>query len=246
MTELPIPTDPHYLGQPAPKHPAKFSAGFIEIFRELLGNWLPRPWKYDTPLVLDPFAGVGTIHQLRPQFATFGLEIEQEWADCSEFTYCADSTQMSEYWTGMFQAIVTSPTYGNRMADHHNAKDASKRNTYKHTLGHDLQPNNTGQMQFGQYGYYSIHEKVYKECRRVLEAGGLFILNVSDHIRQGERIEVCKWHAGILKSLDFELMFEHPVVTQRLGFGANGNLRVPNEVIYVFRKGPWSVTKPTI
>jgi phage FluMu protein Com len=280
MTELPIPDHKKFLFQPEPKHPAKFSAGFIDIFRELLAAYLAVPWKYDTPLVLDPFAGVGTIHQLRPHFATFGLEIEQEWAECSEFTYCADSTAMSEYWTGMFQAVCTSPTYGNRMADHHEASERCtkcggtcsvlsqlpagglgeiecprckgkgfnnyQRNTYKHTLGHDLQSNNTGMYQFTQLDYHELHVKVYQECRRVLEAGGLFILNVSDHIRKGERVQVCKWHLDILKSLDFQLLYEQSVNTQRLGFGANRDSRVEGEKIYVLKKGPWSVTKPII
>ena len=36
-----------------------------------------------------------------------------------------DSRQM-HYPDGMFDAICTSPTYGNRMADHHNARRAAR------------------------------------------------------------------------------------------------------------------------
>jgi hypothetical protein len=63
------------------KHPAKFSAGFIDVFRALLTQHLYTPWKYPEPLIFDPFAGVGTIHQLRPEFTTYGYEIEPEWAN---------------------------------------------------------------------------------------------------------------------------------------------------------------------
>lgn len=35
-----------------------------------------------------------------------------------------------------FDAIITSPTYGNRMADHHDARDNSRRLTYRHSGTH--------------------------------------------------------------------------------------------------------------
>src|SRR4051812_9154581 len=96
-----------------PRHPAKFSNGFIDIFRSLLHQHLYTPWKYPEPLVFDPFAGVGTIHQLRPEFMTYGYEIEPEWAAASEFTICGDSTNLPAAWNNTFAAVVTSPTYGN-------------------------------------------------------------------------------------------------------------------------------------
>ena len=37
-------------------------------------------------------------------------------------------------WT--FDAVITSPTYGNRMADHHNAQDGSRRVSYRHSGKH--------------------------------------------------------------------------------------------------------------
>ena len=274
MTNLPqVPTDPKYLGQER-KHPAKFSNGFIQIFREMLNVHLQLPWTYDTPLVLDPFAGVGTIHELRPEFATFGVEIEPEWAAMSEFTYNGDSTSLPEYWTNMFQAVVTSVTYGNRMADHHElgkcttcdgkgynnaplssqltgtqvdhqcnkclgtGKESSKRNTYKHVIGHDLNPRNTGMYQFTQQKYKNLHETAYVECWRVLEPGGIFILNCSDHIRQGKVMPVSAWHRSVLQAQGFKHIKTQDVNTQRLGFGANGSQRVDSEQIMIFRKEP--------
>lgn len=257
-------------------HPAKFSKGFIEIFREILMEHLQQPWRYDTPLVLDPFAGVGSIHQLRPQFATFGIEIEKEWADCSDFTFLGDSTRMPDYWNGMFQAVVTSPTYGNRMADHHErgyctecdgvgtfrievtkmgdseekwlvencskcggtGKESSKRNTYRHVLGRPLNPKNTGMYQYTQSTYKKLHGQVYVECHRVLESGGLMIVNLSDHIRQGQIMPVVAWHAAELRRLGFSYIKTEDVQTPRLGFGENRKVRVDSEQILIFRRKP--------
>lgn len=270
-----IPTDPHLLHDQEAKHPAKFSKGFVEMFRSLLHEYLEQPWRLPEPAVLDPFAGVGTIHQLRPEFITYGMEIEKEWAEQSQFTLTGDSTQMPDYWTETFDAVVTSPTYGNRMADHHmpgmctacegykkeggkdrmimvalqdidllpdcpkcngTGRESSKRNTYYHVLGHNLQENNTGMYQFTQFQYKELHSVVYKECYRVLVRGGIIIVNVSDHIRRGEVVKVVEWHRLQLKHTGFHMVAVRPVTTQRLGFGANADARVENEHILVFRK----------
>jgi DNA modification methylase len=248
------------------KHPAKFSTGFIDIFRGLLQQHLYTPWKYPEPLVLDPFAGVGTIHQLRPEFTTYGYEIEPEWAAASEFTICGDSTNLPAAWNNTFAAVVTSPTYGNRMADHHEpgtcsecggaryvmnedgagayrcpkcdgaGVENSKRNTYRHTLGRQLSDNNTGQFQSTQRNYYTLHEAVYKQCWRVIEPNGLMIVNVSNHIRLGKEVDVCSMHKKILSDIGFKLITREEVATPRYGFGQNGQLRVDHEYIYVYRK----------
>jgi DNA modification methylase len=269
-----IPTAQNFLNLPEPKHPAKFSKGFIEIFRTLLKQHLQVPWRYPEPLVLDPFAGVGTIHQLRPEFVTYGLEIEKEWADCSEFTFHCDSRKMPAEWTSLFDAVVTSPTYGNRMADHHepgpcsqcngegffrievtkvgdlvpqfqvdtcpkclgSGKESSKRNTYRHTLGRPLDTNNTGMYQFTQMRYKELHAEVYANCMRVLADDGLMIVNISDHIRQGELMKVTEWHRLQLHSMGFRFQAMETVHTQRLGFGENHDARAENETILVFRK----------
>lgn len=252
------------------KHPAKFSDGFIDTFRQLLLDHLITPWQFEAPLVLDPFAGVGTIHQLRPEFTTIGVEIEPEWANQSQYTLVGDSTKMNDWWTEKFQAVVTSPTYGNRMADHHDAKETCqqcngngwyarqldnygnaeqtqcdkclgtgfnhyKRNTYKHTLGRDLNPRNTGREQFGKR-YQELHRHVYQECHRVLERSGVMIVNVSDHIRYGSVIPVTNWHLNELTVQGFSLLENRKVETHRNGFGANGKVRVDHENILVFRR----------
>ena len=106
-----------------------------------------------------------------------------------------------------FDAICTSPTYGNRMADHHNARDASPRHTYRHVLGRPLTRGNSGALQWGDgiagEEYRALHVAVWTECRRVLKPGGIFVLNVKDHIRGGVLQEVTKWHSVALLMLGF-------------------------------------------
>ena len=43
-----------------------------------------------------------------------------------------------------------------------------------------------------------LHVAVWTECRRVLKPGGIFVLNVKDHIRKGVLQEVTKWHSVAL------------------------------------------------
>lgn len=50
-------------------------------------------------------------------------------------TVIGDATRLP-FDNRMFDAVITSPTYGNRMADHHDAQDGSKRITYRHSGRH--------------------------------------------------------------------------------------------------------------
>ena len=104
-------------------------------------------------MILDPFCGTGKIARLRqwlPEADFFGYEIEKEWADQARVAGCrcitGDSRDMA-YGAATFDAICTSPTYGNRMADHHEARERCKacagkgvwcalHNTGMHVAGH--------------------------------------------------------------------------------------------------------------
>lgn len=79
--------------------------------------------------VLDPFAGVGRIHELRDlveDLTTLGIEIEPEWAALHPSTWVGNSLELPLSWTDRWDAVVTSVTYGNRFSDHHKAKDPCK------------------------------------------------------------------------------------------------------------------------
>jgi tRNA G10 N-methylase Trm11 len=90
--------------------------------------------------VLDPFAGTGRIHELENW--TVGVEIEPEWATMRDGTIVANALNLP-FRDASFDAVVTSPTYGNRLADHHDARDSSRRHSYKHDLGRDLHSENS-------------------------------------------------------------------------------------------------------
>jgi DNA modification methylase len=208
------------------KHPAKYSDSIIEVLKDCVKD------VYGT--VLDPFAGTGKIHLLeRDNLKTCGLEIEPEWATLDSRTVVGDALKMP-FKDQSFDAVVTSPTYGNRMADHHNAKDGSRRNTYKHVMGRDLHPNNSGQLQWGP-AYREFHEQAWSEVFRVLKTDGLFILNISNHIRKGEEVDVTGWHVRTIGHL-MNNIYVRTVETPRYRNGSNSSARVAFESVIAFRK----------
>jgi tRNA G10 N-methylase Trm11 len=211
------------------RHPARFSSSILPVLRSVLVEFV------GTGRVLDPFAGVGGIHALWPEFDTVGVEIEAEWADAHERTVHGDALSLP-FPDGSFDAVVTSPTYGNRMADHHEAKDGSRRITYRHVLGRPLADSNSGRLQWGA-AYREFHERAWAEARRVLMVGGVLVVNVSDHVRKGEIVPVCDWHRSVIEhSLGMPLVREVDVPTPRMRFGANGSARVTAEKVMVFKR----------
>ena len=205
------------------KHPAKYTDSLLPVFEELLKGCTK---------VLDPFTGTGKIHSL--PYETIGVEIEKEWAEMHPNTIIGDATDL-QFANHEFDAICTSPTYGNRMADCHNAKDGSSRNTYTHKLGRVLNDNNTGKMQWGEK-YKDLHIKAWKECFRVLKEDGVFILNFKNHIRKGKEVDVFSWHVKTLIELGFSLDLVKQVETNGNGFGQNGKLRTGFEFVARFIK----------
>lgn len=214
------------------RHPAKFTDIFIPTFANLLVGY---------KRVLDPFAGTGKLALIKDygyKGEVVCVEIEPEWTDMEAYDIdewrIGDSQDM--YWAedNSFDAICTSPSYGNRMADHFESKDDSRRITYRHYLGRPLNENNSGRMQWGEK-YRTLHRNVYKECRRVLRHEGLFILNISNHIRKGMEVDVTMWHKQMLKRLDFELIDKFEIPTPRHRYGANYKKRVAFESILVFK-----------
>jgi tRNA G10 N-methylase Trm11 len=183
--------------------------------------------------VLDPFAGTGGIHKLSAR-QTVGVELEPEWANQHPNTIIGNALNLP-FPDASFDAIATSPTYGNRMADHHDAKEGSTRHTYKHTLGRNLTDTNSGAMQWGNT-YRQFHRKAWAEAIRVLKPGGRLVLNISDHIRKGQPQGVNLWHVAALCELGLTFHEAVPIETKRQRHGANAHLRVGNEWIITFTK----------
>lgn len=217
-----------------PSHPAKYTDALLPVFARILRE-------HGAQSVLDPMAGVGKIGLLRDYGFSGRIaanEIEPEWAAQAPAhveMHVGDAANMTWARDGEFDAIVTSPTYANRMADHHNARDGSRRYTYRHMLGRPLHPANTGKLQWGE-AYREAHRRIWKECIRVLKPGGIMVVNVKNHIRRGEIVRVSEWHAEELQRQGLRLIERVRVECPGLRNGANARLRVDHEDVWVFRK----------
>jgi hypothetical protein len=141
--------------------------------------------------------------------------------------------------------IATSPTYGNRFADHHNAKDTSKRRSYTHDLRHStgdaeyhLSSSNTGLHAFHASGnaYKVLHQLVWAEMTRVAAPGCIFLLNVSDYIHRGVVQPVTLWHLNTLTAMGWQWTWARAVETPRMRHGANNLARVSCEWVHELRK----------
>lgn len=210
-------------------HPAPFSDPIIAKIREHLPA---------VGTVLDPFAGTGRVHEFaNDDRKTIGIEIEQEWADKHDDTIHGDAlVVLAAMEPGSVDAIATSPTYGNRMADHHDAKDDSVRLTYKHTLGRDLADANSGAMQWGDE-YKAFHLTAWTEAVEALRPGGTFTINIKNHVRDGVVQRVIEWHIDTLgRLLGLQLTTLDDVPTRGLMAGANANTRTGVEYVITFRK----------
>lgn len=208
-----------------PRHPAKYSDALLPVLQAAVRD-------PEFSCVLDPFAGTGKIHQLTN--LTVGVELEPEWAEMHPDTLVGNALDLP-FGPGEFDAVVTSPTYGNRMADHHNAKDTSKRNTYRHALGRELHDDNSGAMQWGP-DYREFHKECLHEMWRVLRDGGRLVINMKDHIRKGVRQEVTAWWKLAAVGVGFQFIEEKQIPLQGNGFGANGHVRTEYESVLIFVK----------
>lgn len=222
------------------KHPAKFTPSILDVIRDQLSF---RGVAEDA-LILDPFAGVGRCHELGWD-GTVGNELEMPW--CREHTGMVvrgDACRLP-FRAQTFDAAVTSPTYGNRFADKHRAKDGSVRRSYTHDLRaslgdeeYTLHPANTGGMKWGK-DYWLTHGRAWDEVWRVLRDGGLFVVNVSDFIKNKQVVRVVDWHRAAIARRGFTLVDDVAVDTPRMRYGANGDLRAAEERVLVWEKDPF-------
>ena len=208
------------------KHPAPFSTAILRVIRELLG---------ERTKVLDPFAGTGRIHLLTEYgFDTYGVEIEKEWAELNERTLVGSALKLpGKFRKGSFDAIATSPTYGNRLADSYDASDPDRRHSYHFDLGRVPSAESSAVMPWGDE-YRAFHERAWREAVRVLKPNGRFILNIKDHIRDGEWQDVSAWHAQTIIGLGFRLVAIRPVGTRGRPSGDNADVRSDAELVLAF------------
>lgn len=250
-------------------HPAKFNPN---VLREAVVVLRAERDRQGKPLrVLDPFAGTGRIHWLGDVLCpdavteTVGVEIEPEGHHMDRRTIVGDATALPAKWRGTFDVMFTSPCYGNRMADKHNAKDAcktcagagaidepgqrnvcpncggsglSKRNTYRHSLGHDLADNSAAGMQWGPK-YRALHDAAWHAAFDAITPGGLAIINAKNFYRtraaQVELVRVVEYHLNAWLVMGATMVSAILVPTRGNRHGTNGQRRVDHEMLLVVR-----------
>jgi hypothetical protein len=214
------------LPSPNPEHPARYTDILLSTFVRMLKG---------RNRVLDPFGGTGKVFLINrwyPEIEIQAVEIEPEWARINPRTTLGNALTLP--WQDCyFDAICTSPTYGNRMAD--KLIDYDDRRTYAAQIGRRLHPDNSGAMQWGKT-YKDFHIKAWHEATRVLQVNGLFILNIKNHVRDGKEQRVTEWHTETLLSLGYELLEHVKINTPSMRFGENAEMRLGYESIIKFAR----------
>lgn len=224
-----------------PSHPAKFSPTILAAAAERITlEAEQKQVVVGELLLLDPFAGTGLCHTM--PCSTRGVEIEPDWARADPRTRVGDATNMAFFADDCFDVIFTSPVYGNRMSDHHNARDASKRHSYTHDIGHPLADGNAGAMYFANdqpphAPYRQLHRAAWAEVARVHKPGGLFMLNVSNFVHDDVEHLVAQWHVARLVELGYRVESAREIGTPRMKFGANRE-RADHEYLVMLRAAP--------
>lgn len=209
-----------------PAHPAKYTDALLLTMAQMLKG---------RRRILDPFGGTGKVFLLEawlPDAQIEAVEIEPEWAAINPRTTHGNALALP-WGDRYFDAVCTSPTYGNHMADQSIMATAK----YRANLGRKLHPDNSGACSWGPQ-YRSLHIKAWTEARRVLQPGGAFVLNIKDHIRGGVVQPVTQWHVDTLQALGFVEREHKRINTPSMRYGRNGDKRVEYESVILFTQDP--------
>jgi SAM-dependent methyltransferase len=211
-----------------PDHPARYTTALLPVMAKMLKG---------RRSILDIFGGAGGIfdleHWLGAGVEIEAVELEPEFAALHPRTTQGNALHLP-WCDDWFDAIVTSPAYGNRLAD--NYRPDADCFSYAQALQRELHPDNAGGMQWNPNGgeYQVTHVLAYAEARRVLQPGGAFVLNCKDHYRNKVLQPVTQWHVNTLKALGFRKIESKRVKTPSLRYGENHDARVEYEHVILF------------
>lgn len=192
-------------------HPAKWSTAILAELGLIVSGLRSKGHTIDR--VVDPFCGIGRRRLAQSlcmdESSVVGVDLQPECHVADSGTITGDATSLPADWTETFDAAVSSPVYGSRTSDKHQARDAckmcdgagstvlddpcvkcdgtglTKRMTYAHTLraaGGDLVEGSAGGMLWGDK-YRALHRAAILEMVRVVRPGGFVIVNMSNHIK---------------------------------------------------------------
>ena len=235
------------LAKAVPPHPATYPDAALTLIR--------KAWSVEAanlgrrPVVVDPMAGVGTIR--RVIMDAICVELEREW--CEQIP--AYPTDVFVGDAGMIEPVsaldmvVVSPPWANRLADAKYAGSPAdiasgggartKRRTYRIHLGRDLTAGSVAAMQWRGDGseFCAAVVRALKPWVEALRPGGLLLVDIADHMRNGVWEPVCSTLAStIVGVLPVELSAVTPVDAPRFTAGAaKGRVRMP-ELLIGFRR----------
>ena len=170
----------------------------------------------------------------------WGVELEPEWVDgySSMRLKQGDARDMHFFEDEFFDVIVCSPSYGNRDSDRTGDWwDNADRKTYAAALGRNVSPDSLC-VPFEHPMYTIGHTLAWAESTRVLKTGGLFVLNVKNHIKNGQIVRCSQWHREVLRDLlRYKEIDDTSIPTKGRLSGENYEVRAEDvEKIYIFLK----------
>ena len=134
---------------------------------------------------------------------------------------------------GYFDAVCTSPTYGNRMADHHNAE---RRQATPHLPAHVRAQACTPTTAARCNGATPTARSTSRPGRRRggCSTGRRVRAQIKDHIRGGVVQPVTEWHVMTLCGLGFVEREHKRINTPSMRYGRNADKRVEYESVILF------------